>query len=139
MARILKYLLGLGFLGALTAGAYAWLGTRVPAGGGIELVPVTRGTIVEKAVAIGQIEPRVRFRVKSKISGIVKRCAVEVGERVRPGDPLFEIVPDPTPLELVEADRRVAAARSAFQRAETDHERASELARQGIVRPRAFS
>jgi HlyD family secretion protein len=102
------------------------------------LVAVKRGAITEKAVAVGQIEPRLKFDVKSKISGIVKRCAVEVGDRVRAGDPLFEIVPDPTPTELVEAERRVDAAGSAFNRAKADWTRANELAERGITSKEAL-
>ena len=34
----------------------------------------------------------------------------EVGDRVQAGDPLFEILPDPTPLELTEARREVEIA-----------------------------
>jgi HlyD family secretion protein len=82
---------------------------------------------------VGQIEPRLKFQIKSKIPGIVKRCVVEVGDRVAPGDALFEIVPDPTPTELVEAERRVEAAESAYKRAESDWKRVSQLASQGIV------
>lgn len=39
---------------------------------GIRLITVERGDIVEKALAIGQIEPKTEIAVKSKISGIVK-------------------------------------------------------------------
>jgi len=133
MKRILKMFVGLVALAVVTVGAYTWLQGREPDNGGLELVAVERGAITEKAVAVGQIEPRVKFSVKSKISGIVKRCAVEVGDRVGPGDPLFEIVPDPTPIELVEAETRLESAKSAFDRAQADWARSSELADQGII------
>jgi HlyD family secretion protein len=58
---------------------------------------------------------------------------VEVGDVVRAGDALFEIEPDPTPIELVEAERQVEASESAFHRAEANWRRTSELARQGIL------
>ena len=99
----------------LAVGGYAWLQGREPAGNGITLVEVNRGEITEKAVAVGQIEPRQSFRIKSKISGIVKRCNVQVGDRVLPGDPLIEILPDPTPFELVESERKVESSASAFR------------------------
>jgi HlyD family secretion protein len=133
MARLIKILFGLVLLAAVAGGGYSWLQGRGTNDQGFELQPVTRGSITEKALAVGQIEPRVKFHVKSKISGIVKRCAVEVGDRVAAGDALFEIVPDPTPIELVEAERRVETGRSAFQRAQADFDRASELSRQGIL------
>jgi len=133
MARLLKILAGMVLIGGVGAGLFSWLQGQQPDDGGLELVTVTRGSIVEKAVAVGQIEPRLQFSVKSKISGIVKHAAIEVGDRVAAGDSLFEIVPDPTPSEIVEAEHRVAASRSAFNRARADWERSSRLAHQGIL------
>jgi HlyD family secretion protein len=84
-------------------------------------------------VAVGQIQPRQKFSVKSKISCIVRRSMIQIGDTVKAGDPLFEIAPDPTPTELVEAESRLDAAQSAFTRAEANWNRTSELARQGVV------
>src|SRR5437773_10726464 len=80
-------------------------------------VEVTRGPVVEKALAVGAIRPKREIAVKSKISGIVKRSFREVGDHVSTGDPLFEILPDPTPMELTEARREVEIARNAFDQA----------------------
>jgi len=49
---------------------------------GIKLVEVIKGNIVDKALAVGQLEPRQEIQVKSKISGIVKTLHVEVGQDV---------------------------------------------------------
>ncbi len=133
MKRLLKTLFVFLLLAAIVVAGYFWVQKNKQKEAPFELVKVERGDITEKAIAVGQIEPRLKFEVKSKISGIVKRCAVEVGDRVEPGDPLFEIVPDPTPTELVEAQRRVQAAESAYKRAESDFKRSNELAKQGII------
>jgi len=98
-----------------------------------KLVKVETGSITEKAVAVGQIQPRQKFQVKSKISGIVKVCRVQVGDSVKAGDPLFEIQPDPTPLELTEVDRRVESAQSSLNRAKVEFDRIRELAAQGVA------
>ena len=90
MGRIIKYLAGIVLISALVVSGYFWVQGREPADNGYTLVEVTRGEIIEKAVAVGQIEPRLEFHVKSKISGIVRRCFVEVGDAVDAGDPLFE-------------------------------------------------
>jgi HlyD family secretion protein len=71
--------------------------------------------------------------VKSKISGIVRVAYFEVGDAVRAGDVLFDIVPDPTPAELVETQRAVELAQAAFDRAEADYGRAHELSAAGIL------
>lgn len=133
MAKMIKILSMLIVVGLITFGGYTFLQGQEPADNGLELVEVTRGAIVEKAVAAGQIEPRQEFSIKSKISGIVKRALVEVGDPVQAGDPLFEIVPDPTPAELVEAERLVESAQSAYKRALADWNRSSELAKQGVL------
>jgi HlyD family secretion protein len=133
MSKLWKTLLFLIVAAAASAGLYAWTRNGDKDGNGLKQVEVTTGTIVEKAVAVGQIQPRQKFQVKSKISGIVRRTMVEVGDTVRAGDPLFEIGPDPTPLERTEVDRRVESAEASFRRAESDFQRATELTRQGVL------
>lgn len=63
------------------------------------------GTVVEKALAVGTIEPENEIEIKSKISGVVRHIFAEPGDFVREGQPLIEVKPDPTPLELAEAKR----------------------------------
>lgn len=65
------------------------------------------GTVIEKALAVGTIEPDNEIEVKSKISGVVNKIYAEPGDFVREGEPLIEVRPDPTPLELAEAKRNV--------------------------------
>jgi HlyD family secretion protein len=74
---------------------------------GVRNVVVERGTIVAKALAVGTVEPETEITVKSKVSGVVQRAFAEEGDYVSAGDPLLEIRPDPTPLELVEARREL--------------------------------
>jgi HlyD family secretion protein len=132
MSKLFKTLLLLMLLVAAAAGLYAVArsgkGSDEP-----KFVTVEKGSITEKALAVGQIQPRQKFSIKSKISGIVKRCMVNVGDRVKAGDPLFEIAPDPTPQELTEVDRRLDSARASFARAKADFERSQELARSGVL------
>jgi HlyD family secretion protein len=74
---------------------------------GFKTVKVERKDIVDKALAVGSIEPLVEVAVKSKISGVVRKLFVDVGDIVKSGSPLLEVRPDPTPLELAEAKRNV--------------------------------
>lgn len=101
-------------------------------------VEVVRGSVTEKALAVGAIRPKREVAVKSKISGIVKRSYREVGDRVKAGDPLFEILPDPTPLELTEARREAEIAKNVHEQARKKHERTESLRRQGIVSGQDF-
>jgi HlyD family secretion protein len=70
-------------------------------------IKVTRGSIVDKALAVGTIEPENEISVKSKVSGVVNRIFADVGAYVKVGEPLLEVRPDPTPLELADAKRQV--------------------------------
>ncbi|MBZ0088869.1 MAG: biotin/lipoyl-binding protein, partial [Thermoanaerobaculia bacterium] len=100
---------------------------------GLKTVEVARGTIVDKALAVGQIVPDQEIQVKSQISGIVASTFVEVGDRVEVGQPLFAITPDPTPLELAEAERAVELAQVSYDKVEQDLERTRTLFSGGIL------
>ncbi|MEP6993395.1 MAG: efflux RND transporter periplasmic adaptor subunit [Acidobacteriota bacterium] len=132
MSKLFKTLLLLVLLVAAAAGLYA-LARGGKGEGELKLVTVEKGSITEKALAVGQIQPRQKFSIKSKISGIVKRCLVNVGDRVKPGDPLFEIAPDPTPQELTDVDRQLDSTKASYDRARSEFERSQELSRSGVV------
>jgi HlyD family secretion protein len=133
MSKLFKTLLLLLVLAAAAVGVYAL--ARGGHGDDKEQKQVTveKGSITEKALAVGQIQPRQKFSIKSKISGIVKRCMVNVGDKVKPGDALFEIAPDPTPQELTDVDRQLDSTRASYDRAKAEFERAQELSRNGVL------
>ena len=133
MGKVLKLLLIVAIIGGAAAGVYAYVSKRTGADPGFTLVEASHGDITEKALAVGQIEPRERFQVKSKISGIVGRCLVEVGDQVPAGDPLFEIAPDPTPQELLNVDHRLRSAEARFAKAKADFERGKQLHTDGLM------
>lgn len=88
------------------------------------------GTVIEKALAVGTIEPENEIEIKSKISGVVRRIFAEPGDFVKEGQPLIEVKPDPTPLELAEAKR-------ALERTQIEKDNlASELQRMKTLRER---
>lgn len=99
---------------------------------------VEKGEIVEKAMAIGTIEPYKEIIVKSKISGIVEKLYVEIGDVVTKGDLLMEISPQATPLEYTEATRNVDIADIAYQNAKTSFERAKELRERDLISDQEF-
>jgi HlyD family secretion protein len=100
---------------------------------GIKMIKVQRGDIVEKALAIGRIEPKKEIAVKSKISGIVNTVFVEVGDVVNKGEPLLEIKPDPTPLEFAETKRNVEIAMVYLEKAENEFNRMKKLLKDNLV------
>jgi HlyD family secretion protein len=107
MKRRTKVILGSTTLVAVTAAFFAVRSANGADEEGPATVTVARGDIVEKALAIGTIEPETEVGVKSKVGGVVRRMLVEEGSFVKAGQPLLEIRPDPSPVELVEARRGV--------------------------------
>jgi HlyD family secretion protein len=133
-----KGLIGLALL-AVAAGASIAVYSHQGSGDkGLKTVAVTRGSVTEKALAIGAIKPKQEIAVKSKISGIVKTAFREVGDKVRPGDPLFEILPDPTPLELTDARQQVQIAANVYDHAKKQADRSKALKEQGVVSTQDF-
>jgi HlyD family secretion protein len=96
------------------------------------------GSIVDKALAIGQIEPKNQISVKSKISGIVKRVFVEMGDSVKRGYRLVEIQPDPTPLEYAQAKRQVEIDSVNYENQRKEYQRIKELLGKKLVSQQDF-
>lgn len=97
------------------------------------VVKVERGDVIEKALAVGSIVPRNEVSIKSKVSGVVKRVFKEPGEKVRAGEPILEIRPDPTPLELAEAKRTIEMNEIAIRTVEKHLDRSKELLARGLI------
>jgi HlyD family secretion protein len=97
------------------------------------LVKAEKMDIIEKALAIGSLEPRDEIAVKSKVSGVVGRLYVEVGAYVRMGQPLLEVKPDPTPLELAEATRNVEMVEIEMKTIQKEMERGEQLKKKGLI------
>ncbi len=140
MKRRTKWTLGLLSIGVILAAGGA-LRARKAAGSArltARTVAVTRGQIIQKALAVGTIEPRVQISVKSQISGVVGRLYADVGDFVKAGDPLLEIRPTPTPLELAEARRQVELREIELDNLRRDIARQSALKDQGLVSDRDY-
>jgi HlyD family secretion protein len=133
MRKLFKTLIILIVLVAVAGALYALARSNKNDKDGLKQVTIESGSITEKAIAVGQIQPRQKFSIKSKLSGIVKTCLVNVGDRVRAGDAMFEIAPDPTPQELTDVDRQLDSAKASYERAQADFARAQELVRQGLL------
>jgi HlyD family secretion protein len=107
--------------------------TAVMSAGGTEQkeevpsVVVTRGEIVDKALAVGTIEPRVEISVKSQFSGVVQKQFADVGDFVRAGTPLLEVRPTPTPKELVDAERQIELRQLEVDNLKAEFDRQQQL------------
>jgi HlyD family secretion protein len=101
-------------------------------------IEVERGDIIEKALAVGSIVPRNEIGVKSKVSGVVKTVYREPGEQVRTGEPILEIRPDPTPLELAQAKREVEMNDISLRDAKRRLDRSRELLGKNLISDTEF-
>ncbi|HLF55494.1 MAG TPA: efflux RND transporter periplasmic adaptor subunit [Thermoanaerobaculia bacterium] len=138
MSRAGKVFVGSMVVGVAAVGLFLWSRNASAKQEGMKTVEIERGTIVDKALAVGQIVPDQEIQVKSQISGIVSEAFVEVGDRVEIGTALFAITPDPTPLELAESERGVELAQVAYDRAQQELERYHSLWSGGITAKEQF-
>jgi len=104
----------------------------------VATIKVERKNIVEKALAVGTIGPETEIAIKSKISGVVKKLFVDAGSYVQAGDPLIEIKPDPTPLELAEAKRNVEIANISLENAKREYTRLRQLREKGLISEKEY-
>jgi HlyD family secretion protein len=98
-----------------------------------KLVAVSRGDIEEKALAVGTIEPEQEIKVKSTIPGIVSEVLFKVGDEVKAGQPLFKVLPNPTPLEYVETRRSMEVAEVGMNQAKNDWQRQLQLFKGNLI------
>lgn len=73
-------------------------------------VAVTRGSVVRKAVATGQVDPEQESQVNTQLAGFVRKVHVKLGQRVVAGDALCEVWPSLSERDLLGAERSVQAA-----------------------------
>jgi len=100
---------------------------------GRSTVKVSKKDIVDKALAVGSIEPVTEIDVKSKISGVVRKLYANVGDFVRAGDPLLDVKPDPTPLELAQAKREVEMVNIELETLRKELERNVKLKEEDLI------
>jgi HlyD family secretion protein len=139
MKRATKIVLAVVILVVIAGAAAAVIASNGDSQSGqISAVEVTRGDIVDKALAVGTIEPRVEISVKSQFSGIVKRQYAEVGAFVQAGTPLLEVQPNPTPLELVDAERRIQMREIELETLRAEYERQKQLLDRQLISRQEF-
>lgn len=100
---------------------------------GMKTFACEKGSIIDKALAVGTIVPRYEIAVKSKISGIVKKLYVDIGDHVNIGAPLLDIAPDPTPLEFAETKRQVEISEVTYDNSRRELERSKALNDKSLI------
>jgi len=91
------------------------------------------GTIENRTVATGRIEPRYEILIKPQMSGIISEVYKRAGDIVRTGDIIARIQVIPDMVSLNTAESRLNRARLAFEQTSRVFERDSQLFERGII------
>ncbi|HEX7125559.1 MAG TPA: efflux RND transporter periplasmic adaptor subunit [Thermodesulfobacteriota bacterium] len=82
---------------------------------------------------VGQVVADQEVEIRSKATGLLVQIGFRDGQRVRKGQLLFQIDPQPFQADLANARARLAEAQAALGKARQDLRRARALASQGII------
>ncbi len=88
---------------------------------------VERGDLTQTVVATGRIHPLRQIEIRSKSGGTVRKIYVEAGDWVDKGNKLFEISPEASPAEQVNAREDLRTAEVELTQAEDKLRIAKEL------------
>lgn len=106
----------------------------------VEVASVESGRLREMRVFSGALEASVRFDVAAKVSGLIERIQVDLGDEVQRGQVVATIDDDEFVQSLAQAEAElavrqaeVAQARAELFRVERDYERLQSLTAQGVV------
>lgn len=121
------------FLTAVAAACSRTTGSRPPA----EVVRVARREMPSEIVATGTVRPQVgaEVNVGPRISGVLRKLFVRVGDQVRPGEPLAELDHIDLDVAVKEAETGLAEAEARLQLARSQLRRREALSREGLISP----
>ena len=94
---------------------------------------VSRGNLVNKAVANGSVVPRREVIIKSRVSGVVEKLHVQPGEVIQRDSLIAKIRVVPDAVALNSAQARFETARISARNAELEFQRRAELFKEKLV------
>ncbi len=128
----------LGVLVLVGGALFLIVGSKTSDDDALPKVKATKGNIIDKALAVGTIEPEYEISVKSKVSGVVNKIFADAGVYVRAGQPLLEVRPDPTPIELADAKRNVELAQVEVNNMTKDRVRQESLVQKQLISTKEY-
>ena len=138
MKKVGKILLFV-FLGIIVLITFSFLWNKShPKATVYEIVSPTVGTIENKTVATGKIEPRDEILIKPQISGIVSEVYKEAGQMIREGDVIATVKVIPEMGQLNSAESRVRVAEINLEQIELVYARQKELYKKGVIAKEEF-
>ena len=133
MKKAGKYILfGLTGLIVFSTFVFLWNKSR-PAVTVYEIVSPEIGTIENKTIATGKVEPRDEILIKPQISGIVSEVLKEAGQMVKVGEVIATVKVIPEMGQLNAAESRVRVAEINLKQIETEFARQTQLYKKGVI------
>jgi len=132
------------FLVIVAAGGYAWWHFREkpPEAGAIKYITaeVKKGDIAQTVLASGSLQPFKSVKVGAQVSGEISALAVQIGDRVKTGDPIAEIdastqqnTRDSAAAALASSKAAQTAAQAKLREAQQNYNRQQELVKKGAA------
>ncbi len=126
---ILFVIIGLMVLGTFV---FLWKKSR-PVITEYEIVKPEKGTIENKTVATGKVEPRDEILIKPQISGIVSEVLKEAGQTVKAGEVIAKVKVIPEMGQLNSAESRLRVADINLEQAQLEYDRQTKLYKSGVI------
>jgi HlyD family secretion protein len=103
-----------------------------------EIVSPSTGTIENKTIATGKIEPRDEILIKPQISGIVSEVWKEAGQMISVGEIIATVKVIPEMGQLNSAESRLKVAEINLKQVETEYARQTQLYQSGAISKEEF-
>lgn len=103
-----------------------------------ELVSPQNGTIENKTVATGKIEPRYEALIKPQISGIISELKKEAGDKIKAGEVIATIKVIPEMVQLNSAESRVRVAEINLSQQQQVFDRQKQLYKTKVISKEDF-
>jgi HlyD family secretion protein len=103
-----------------------------------EIVSPSTGTIENKTIATGKIEPRDEILIKPQISGIVSEVWKEAGQMISLGEIIATVKVIPEMGQLNSAESRLKVAEINLKQIETEYARQTQLYQNGAISKEEF-
>ena len=98
-----------------------------------EIVSPQKGTVENKTIATGKVEPRDEILIKPQISGIVSEVWKEAGQMIKVGDVIATVKVIPEMGQLNSAESRLRVAEINLEQIEKEYARQKQLFDKNII------
>ncbi len=133
MKKVIKIIIFV-IIGLMVVGTFAFLWKKSrPVVVEYEITTPERGTIENKTVATGKVEPRDEILIKPQISGIVSEVMKEAGEMIKAGDVIAKVKVIPEMGQLNSAESRLKVADINLTQAKLEFDRQAKLYKNGVI------